>query len=292
VGVLNAFLSTWSNARQTFGEGTPQTGSQYDASSTFNQLQSTVQTAAPGSTWTGSSANAYGTANNEHGRVLGQLVRLDQRLSAHVDQSAQAVAAGRRDLDAVRNWVVDAAASVPQNAAGERMEMAIAQKRISQVQEIVLRANGELNAIGDKIRGLGDEYQALANQRLATPGNREARLQAVRGVDFKTDGSPKEPPPVVSGQPVDPTNPFIGDLRFGQWEGVIAPPYTGSTPPPLKPEYRPFPEDTPLKTGGTTGWYTPGKSWIGDTDPPYAQLQEEYRFRIAGREETTYTRMV
>jgi hypothetical protein len=165
MSVLNAFLSTWSNARQTYGEGTPQTGAQYDGSSTLNQLQSTVQSAAPGSKWSGGAANAYGAANTEHGRVLGQLAGLDQRLSAHVDQSAEVVAAGRRDLDAVRKWVVDAAASVPQNAAGERMQMAIVQKGISQVQEIIQRSNGELNAIGGKIRGLGNEYQALDNQK-------------------------------------------------------------------------------------------------------------------------------
>jgi hypothetical protein len=163
--VLNAFLSTWSNARQTFGEGTPQTGAQYDGSSTLNQLQSTVQTAAPGSKWTGGAANAYGAANTEHGRVLGQLAGLDQRLSAHVDESAQVVAAGRRDLDAVRKWVVDAAASAPQNAAGERMQMAIVQKGISQLQEIIQRSNGDLNAIGGKISGLHSEYQALGNQK-------------------------------------------------------------------------------------------------------------------------------
>jgi hypothetical protein len=29
---------------------------------------------------------------------------LDQRLKAHIDQSAQVVTAGRRDLDAVRKW--------------------------------------------------------------------------------------------------------------------------------------------------------------------------------------------
>ena len=165
MSVLNAFLSTWSNARQTFGDGTPQAGAQYDNSGALRQAQSTVETAAPGSKWTGGAANAYGAANTEHGRVIGQLAGLDQRLSAHVDESAQVVAAGRRDLDAVRKWVVDAAASTPQNAAGERMQMAIVRKGISQVQEIIQRSNGELNSIGGKIRGLDGEYQALGNQK-------------------------------------------------------------------------------------------------------------------------------
>lgn len=165
MSVLNAFLSTWSNARQTFGEGTPQPGARYDNSTTLRGLQSTVESAAPGSRWTGGAANAYGAANTEHGRVIGQLAGLDQRLSAHVDQSAEVVAAGRRDLDAVRKWVVDAAASVPQGQAGERMRMAIVRKGISQVQEILQRSNGELNAISGGIRGLDQEYRALGNQR-------------------------------------------------------------------------------------------------------------------------------
>lgn len=170
MSVLNAFLSTWSNARQTFGEGTPQPGKQYDASGALRQAQSTVKSAAPGSKWTGGAANAYGAANTEHGRVLGRLAGLDQRLSAHVDESAQVVSAGRRDLDAVRKWVVDAAASAPQGQAGEQMRMAIVQKGIAQVQEIIQRSNGDLNAIGGKIRGLDGEYQALSDQKFA---NRE-----------------------------------------------------------------------------------------------------------------------
>jgi hypothetical protein len=165
--VLNAFLSTWLHARQTFGEGTPHAGAQYDNSGALRQAQSTVETAAPGSKWAGGAANAYGAANTEHGRVIAQLAGLDQRLSAHVDESAQVVAAGRRDLDAVRKWVVDAAASTPQNAAGERMQMAIVQKGIGQVQEIIQRSNGELNSIGGKIRGLDGEYQELGNQKFA-----------------------------------------------------------------------------------------------------------------------------
>ena len=78
----------------------------------------------------------------------------------------------------MRKWVVDAAANVPQNAAGERMQMAIVQKGLSQVQEIIQRSNGELNSIGGKIRGLGDEYQTLGNQKfggLKEGGEGEAR---------------------------------------------------------------------------------------------------------------------
>jgi hypothetical protein len=170
VSVLDGFLSTWSKARQTFGEGTPQTGAQYDNSGTLRGLQSTVETAAPGSQWTGGAANAYGAANTEHGRVLGQTAGLDQRLAAEVDNSAQVVDAGRRNLDAMRQWVVDAAANVPPGQAGETMKMAIAQKGLTQLQEIIQKSNGDMNAIGGRIRGLGDEYQALSNQKFAKEG--------------------------------------------------------------------------------------------------------------------------
>ena len=164
-GVLNAFLSTWSSARSTFGEGSPQAGATYDNSATLRQLESGLEGAAPGSRWTGSAASAYGTANTEHRQVIGQLAGLDQRLGAQVDQSAQVVAAGRRDLDAVRQWVVAAANSVPPGKAGEQMMLPIVQKGISQVMEVVQRSNGDLNAVGEKIRALGDEYGILGNQR-------------------------------------------------------------------------------------------------------------------------------
>jgi hypothetical protein len=185
--VVNAFLSTWSNARQTFGEGAPQTGSQYVASGTLRGLQSTVESAAPGSKWTGGAANAYGQANTDHARVFGQLAGLDQRLSAHIDQSAEVVAAGRRNLDAVRQWVVDATASTPQGQAGEQMRLAIAQKGIAQVQDIIQRSNGEMNTIARGIQGLDGEFRALGN------GQKFAKESpAIVGLDDKKDEEEKK----------------------------------------------------------------------------------------------------
>lgn len=167
MSVINAFLSTWTNARQTFGEGSPQTGAHYDNSGALRGLESNLESAAPGSRWTGTASAAYDTANTEHRRVIGQLAGLDQRLAAEVDQSAQVVDTGRRNLDSVRQWVVDAAASVPPGQAGEQMKMAIAQKGLTQLQEIVQKSNGDLNSIGGRIRGIGTEYQALGDQKFA-----------------------------------------------------------------------------------------------------------------------------
>jgi hypothetical protein len=144
VSVLDAFFSMWSKAKATFGQGTPQGGAQYDKSGVFQGLRSNLDAAAPGSRWTGRASAAYGAANTEHQRVLGELGGLDKRLAAHVDQSAQVVAAGRRDLDAVRKWVVDAAGSVPQNAAGERSKV------FDLVKDVVGEAPG-----GSAVGGLG-----------------------------------------------------------------------------------------------------------------------------------------
>ena len=129
VGVLDAFMSTWSTARSTFGDGSPQTGDRYDNSSSLRQLQSDLAAAAPG---------------GQH------------RAASTSTPSAIGVTA--------------AAASVPQNAAGERMMLPIVQKGIAELMNIVQTSNGQLNSIGAKIRGLGDEYQELGNQRFGKEG--------------------------------------------------------------------------------------------------------------------------
>ncbi|MDT5014462.1 MAG: hypothetical protein QOD39_622, partial [Mycobacterium sp.] len=170
MGVLAAFMSTWSNARSTFGESSPQTGAQYDNSGTLRQLQTDLGSATSGTRWTGSSASAYDAANTEHRRVIGELAGLDQRVKTQVDQSAQVVTTGHGNLDAVRRWVLDAAASVPQNAAGERMMLPIVQKGIGDVINIVAESNGELNSIGEKILGIGGQYQALGDQKFGKEG--------------------------------------------------------------------------------------------------------------------------
>lgn len=192
MSVLDGFLSTWSKARETFGQGAPHGGAQFDGSGPLNRAASNLESAAPGSRWTGGAASAYDTANTEHRRVLGQLAALDQRLSTHVDQSSQVVAAGRTNLDAVRQWVADAAASVPRGADRERTLMPIVQKGLSQLTAIVSQSNSDLNGIGAKIRGLGNEYQALGNQRFA-PAKEGPDTQALKGEsDEDGDKSPAE----------------------------------------------------------------------------------------------------
>lgn len=155
-------MAIWSNARATFGEGTPEGGAQFDASAQLRQMQAKVQSAAPGSRWTGTGADAYADANDKQARTLGALADLDRRLGSEVDRSAEVVAAGRRDLDAVRQWVSDAAATVPNNAAGERMLIPVVGKGAGEIVSILERSNGDLAAIASRIHSLGEEYRALA----------------------------------------------------------------------------------------------------------------------------------
>jgi hypothetical protein len=186
VSVLDGFYTTWSNAKATFGEGTPQTGEQYDGSAALGQAQSTLDSAAPGSRWSGGAATAYAAANAEHQRVVGAVAGLDKSLAAHVNQAAEVVTNGRTQLDAVRTWVSDAAASVPPGKDRDRMLMPIVNKGIGQVIDIVQKTNGELGTIGGAIRGLSGKYDELAKQPFA-PKEDKPDIQAVKGEDEEKD---------------------------------------------------------------------------------------------------------
>jgi uncharacterized protein YukE len=169
VGVLDAFMSTWSSVRATFGQGTPRDGSAFDASKQLRRLQTSVESAAPGDRWRGSAADAYAEANRKQGNTLGQMADLDRRLGAEVDRSAAVVAAGRRNLDEVKQWVTDAASSVPPGANREQALMPIARKGIGEVADILKQSNSDLNAIGGRIRAIGHEYQELGGPKKSPP---------------------------------------------------------------------------------------------------------------------------
>jgi hypothetical protein len=164
VSALDGFYTVWSKARDTFGEGTPQTGDQFDASPQLSQAQATLDRAAPGSQWTGTGANAYGVANTQHQEVIGGIGALDKRLAAQVTYSAEVVAHGRTQLDGVRQWVTDAAASVPPGKDQDQKLLPIANRGIGEVVGIVQKTNSELGNVGGKIRALSAEYDKLGLQ--------------------------------------------------------------------------------------------------------------------------------
>jgi uncharacterized protein YukE len=161
VSALDGFYATWNDARNTFGEGTPQGGSQIDASPTFSKLGEDVQAAAPGDTWTGAGSEAYGGANKKHGENLTKLADLDRRLAAQLDQAADVVTTGRGNLDAVRQWVTDAANSVPPGKQRDELLMKIANSGLGQVSEIVQTSNDANNTIRDNMNRLKPEFEAI-----------------------------------------------------------------------------------------------------------------------------------
>ncbi|BBY45632.1 hypothetical protein A5765_01820 [Mycolicibacterium celeriflavum] len=163
MSVLAAFLSTWERARTTFGEGTPHGGDGFDHSARLRRLQSDVDAVAPRD-WTGAGSESYAEANQRQSRALAAMADLDQRLKAEVDRSAAVVAAGRRELEGVRQWVVDTAATVPRTAAGERMLWPVISRGASEVADIVRRSHGELSAIAERMRGLAGEYEELSGR--------------------------------------------------------------------------------------------------------------------------------
>ncbi|WP_051574734.1 EspA/EspE family type VII secretion system effector [Mycobacterium sp. URHB0044] len=168
MSVLDAFLSTWSNARATFGEGTPETGAQYDQSGQLLEIQTIVESAAPDSTWIGSAAMPYAVANTKQAEVLGKLAALDQRLSARVNLSSQVVDGGRKNLDALRQWVIDAAAAVPPNENRDELLLGIVQTGLGQLSQIVATSNGEATKIAGEIRKLDAEFTALGWESAAS----------------------------------------------------------------------------------------------------------------------------
>lgn len=188
MSAVDAFLSTWTHARAIFGDCVPRPGEVFDQSSRLNQLKSSLDEADPQRYWSGAAASQYGAVNAEHRRVVRELGTLDRQLAQPVDQSAQIVTAGRRDLDSIRQWVLAAAASVPSNPAGQPMLAAISANGLARVSEVIIRANRELGAVGERIQTIGERYRELgAGQKFG--GTREEAIQAV---DFKQ--APPPPP--------------------------------------------------------------------------------------------------
>ncbi|OOK65260.1 hypothetical protein BZL29_7699 [Mycobacterium kansasii] len=97
------------------------------------------------------------------------------------------------------------------------------------------------------------------------------------------------PDPPTPAPAIDPRNPFVGDERFGYWRDAVPPPYVGKNPPEPWTGHRPW--DSGM-AGGPSGFYVPGgKTWADDNAPPFADLQEQYKFRISGVDYTPYTRI-
>jgi len=217
-------MSTWSNARDTLGQGIPQEGAPFDNSAQLRQMQTTVASAAPGDKWTGTAAEGYAEANSKQARVLGQMAGLDQRLGAEVDRSAAVVAAGRQNLDGVKQWVLDAAAAVPQSDQREQQLLPIARKGIGDVADVVKQTHGDLNAIGGRIQAIGNEYKELGG-----PSDKDRRDNIVgddppydTGSEIPVGKDPKDVNKWWNSLPTDKKQQLLHDWpeKLGNLNGI------------------------------------------------------------------------
>ncbi|OBG86311.1 hypothetical protein A5699_22000 [Mycobacterium sp. E802] len=173
MGALDAFYTTWSQARATFGEGAPTTGDSFDGSARLREMQSTIESAAPDHRWQGTASQAYAAKNAEHAAVYGKLADLDQRMAAEVTNSAAVVSAGRRNLGDLQKWIEAADASIPGGQSGNTMRMILARKGLSQLSETVQRSTEEMSAIGRKVADIRGQYDAITSESRKAAGWKE-----------------------------------------------------------------------------------------------------------------------
>ena len=200
MSAMEAFHSTWSQAKDTFGSGTPTDGSDFDNSAKLRELQSTVAAAKPDDRWQGPAADAYAAKNEKHAITYGKLADLDERMAAEVGKTPGIVTAGRQNLDQLQDWARSAAASVPSGQNADTMKMIIASKGLSQISEILQQSNDEMTTVGDRIRDLGKEYDEIS-------GNKQSASPQAKHDDFdldvqfaKTTDAPASSPSAVIGE--------------------------------------------------------------------------------------------
>ncbi|MBN3455061.1 EspA/EspE family type VII secretion system effector [Mycolicibacterium sp.] len=288
MSAIDAFYSTWSQARESFGSGVPQDGSEFDKSNQLRQLQSSVQGAAPDSRWQGPAADAYAAKNAQQAATYGKLADLDQRMAAEVSKTAGVVTAGRQNLDQIRDWVASAAASAPSDRSGETMKVAIASKGLSQISEIIQQSNDQMNAIGERIRGIGREYDEIGED--GDKKKPEPKIFTASG-NGGAAGPDLGPMPSDAddpwGYPWEPPPPPDSREGGGRWEIDYSHPYQSpdgkpptGTPPPGQPWHKDFPSPiTGLPSGFQPVVKPPPNGWGAQ---PGWSVNEAYRFRVVG----------
>lgn len=174
MGALDAFNAMWGQTRATFGDGVPVDGTGYDKSAQFRELQSQTQSAAPGSHWTGSASDAYADANDVHARKFGRMAELDQKMCVEITRSADAVLAGRRQLDAVRQWVNDVATGLPKTAVGDAQLFSAVSKGSSEISDIIPRTHNEMASIAGRVNILKAGWDELGGDpKERGPGDKD-----------------------------------------------------------------------------------------------------------------------
>ncbi|MBP2450732.1 alpha/beta hydrolase [Mycolicibacterium lutetiense] len=176
MSALDGFYSTWNKARATFGVGTPTDGSQHDGSSQLLKMKGMVDSALPDDRWQGPGSQAYAAANKEHAAVYEKLAALDRKMAAEITNAANIVTNGRTQLDTTKSWVDSAVDSLPKSLSAQAREnslIPIAKEGITQVNNTVSTANGDMLKIGFRVTDIKNQYDELQNQKLGPGGDKE-----------------------------------------------------------------------------------------------------------------------
>lgn len=213
-------------------------------------------------------------------------VGLDQEVRAAAEQGGAIGAQGRLGSGVIRDQARAVAASagpLAKSPAGAQLVMASMDRQLSAMQGQLQATKTQNQAVSATLRQTATGYQTLSEGAKDSPAD-----PTIRAAGWRPDAPLPTSPPGVPPVATDPRNPFIGDPRFGYWSDFVPPPYTGSTPPPPAKQHVPWANGP---EGGPTGFYTPGKTWIGDNDAPFAAYQQQYKFRINGEDLTSYTQV-
>ncbi|ABK72184.1 TPR repeat region-containing protein [Mycolicibacterium smegmatis] len=208
MGALDGFYSTWNKARETFGQGAPTDGSQFDQSRSLTQMKASVEAAAPDDRWQGSGANAYAAANKEHAQVYQKLADLDQKMAAEVKNAANVVSAGRTNLDNAKSWVEGMANSLPATSQQdrERKLIPIAREGINRVDNIVKSATADMMGIKGNVEKLRGEYDTIKTtmrfgpESEKKPGDKKDDAQMLGNEEKDDDGIPEMHAPSTEDQ--------------------------------------------------------------------------------------------
>ncbi len=210
-------------------------------------------------------------------QARGGAAALDQELQRAAEQGGAIGAQGRLGSGVIRDQaraVAAAAGPLTKSPAGAHLIMAAMDQHLAAMQGQLQTTKTENQAVSATLRQTTTGYQALSNGAKDSPADPTIRAAGWRPGD-QVPASPA--PPGLPGVPpvaTDPRNPFVGDPRFGYWDTYTPPPYTGPRPPPPTNQHVPW-RDGP--EGGPTGFYTPGRTWIGDNDAPFASYQQQYK---------------
>ncbi|MDF3340197.1 EspA/EspE family type VII secretion system effector [Mycolicibacterium septicum] len=193
MSALDGFYSTWNKAKDTFGVGTPTDGSQYNGSSSqLLKMKSSIESAQPDDRWQGSGSQAYAAVNKQHAGVYEKLADLDKKMAAEVTNAANVVTNGRNQLDTTKSWVDSAVNSLPQSLSSQAREKSlipIAKEGITQVNNTVSTANGDMLKIGFRVSDLKNAFDELQNQKLG-PGEKKGDTEGLKDKDG--DGKPDD----------------------------------------------------------------------------------------------------